>query len=363
VTRRPPIDGWPTGDRAAWEKGVEPAGLFESGGAGAAWSAASRFKTASGYHSWLLWLAAKELLDIDASPADRATRERLGTYIAELRGKLAPYTVLCRIQELHDALRTMAPEEDWDWLAQLYRALRSQVRPVRDKASRLRSIEELVTLGERKMDEAESAPGWSARRRAVLYRDGLMIAVLAYRPVRLKNFAGMRLGRHLTKVGGCWQILFAADETKSHVLYEATFPSALTPRLERYLDVHRPVLMRGEQANGKMGAQPIHPELDALWVSEIGTQLVSEVFQRRIFDHTRQEFGHGISPHFFRDCAATSIAVDNPKHVGDASLVLGHSDHKMTEKHYNHAQSLEASRRHADTMSRLRETLKADGNR
>jgi hypothetical protein len=68
VTRRPPIDGWPTGDRAAWEKGVEPAGLFESGGAGAGWSAASRFKTASGYNFWLLWLAAKELLDPDASP-------------------------------------------------------------------------------------------------------------------------------------------------------------------------------------------------------------------------------------------------------------------------------------------------------
>ena len=68
MTRRPPIAVWPGGDRAAWEKGVEPAGLFESGGAGAGWSAASRFKTASGYNFWLLWLAAKELLDPDASP-------------------------------------------------------------------------------------------------------------------------------------------------------------------------------------------------------------------------------------------------------------------------------------------------------
>ena len=171
------------------------------------------------------------------------------------------------------------------------------------------------------------------------------------------NFAGMRLGRHLTKVGGCWQILFAADETKSHVPYEATFPSALTPRLEQYLDVHRPVLMRGEQADGKTDAQPIHPELDALWVSEIGTQLVPEVFQRRIFDHTRQEFGHGISPHFFRDCAATSIAVDNPKHIGDASLVLSHAGHAMTEKHYNHARSLEVSRKHSATLTQLRSSL------
>jgi hypothetical protein len=45
-----------------------------------------------------------------------------------------------------------------------------------------------------------------------------MIALLAYRPVRLKNFARMRLGRHLTKAGGCWQIHFAAGETKAHLL-------------------------------------------------------------------------------------------------------------------------------------------------
>jgi hypothetical protein len=363
VTRRPPIDGWPTGDRAAWEKGVQPAGLFESGGAGAAWSATSRFKTACGYNAWLSWLAASGLLDPNMRPADRVTRERVGTYIGELRANLAPYTILCRVQELHDALRTMAPEVDWGWIAQIYRGLRAQVRPARDKFSRLKPIDELAALGERLMDEAESAPEWSARRRAVLFRDGLMIGLLAHRPVRLKNLAMMRLGLHLTKVSECWHVHFAADETKSHVPYEAIVPSALARRLERYLETHRPVLMRSERADGKTDAQPIHPELDAFWVSEVGTQLEIGALARRVFDHTRSEFGRPISPHLFRDCAATSIAVDNPKHVGDASLVLGHADHKMTEKHYNHARSLEASRRHAATISRLRETLKADGNR
>jgi integrase len=369
VSRRPPIAGWPERDRAAWEKGVEPAGLFESGGAGAGWSAASRFKTAGGYNSWLLWLAEKGLLDADANPADRVTRERVAAYAAELRGKLAPYTVLCRVQELHDSLRAMAPERDWDWLAQIYRSLRAQVRPMRDKFSRVKPIDELAALGERLMDEAETTVGWSARRRAVGFRDGLMISVLAYRPVRLKNFASMRLGHHLTKVGGCWQILFAADETKSHVPYEAIVPSALVARLERYLEVHRPVLLRGECVGGatkgtptaeRTAKAPINPGLDALWVSETGTHLVSEVIQRRIFDHTRQEFGRGISPHFFRDAAATSIAVENPRHVGDASLVLGHAGQRMTEKHYNHARSLEASRRQAETLTQLRRSLNND---
>ena len=107
----------------------------------------------------------------------------------------------------------------------------------------------------------------------------------------------------------------------------------------------------------------IHPELDRVWVSEVGSHLEYGALAQRIFVQTPEAFGRGIGPHMFRDSAATSIAVDNPKHVGDASLILGHADHKMTEKHYNHARSLEASRRHAATLSRLRETLKGDGNR
>jgi len=65
----------------------------------------------------------------------------------------------------------------------------------------------------------------------------------------------------------------------------------------------------------------------------------------------------------FRDCVATVVAVDNPKHVGDASLILGHAGHETTERHYNHARSLDASRRHAAMLATLRESLKANRNR
>jgi hypothetical protein len=343
-----------------WEKGVEPRGLFESGGAGANWSEASRFKAARGYGYWLSWLATRGLCDPYLGPADRVSRERVAAYIAEITPARAPFTVLCRIRELYDALRVMAPEADWDWLAQLNRALGAQGRPVRDKLLRLRPIGELAALGERFMDEADSAAEWPARRRAVLFRDALMIALLAYRPVRLKNFAMMRLGRHLVKVSGSWQILFAAHETKTHVRYEATVPSAPAPRLERYLDIYRPVLLCGKRvrdaANEMLVSEretPIHPGLEAVWVSEIGTQIEQAALGCRIIKHTRAAFGRSVSPHLFRDCAATSIAVDNPKHIGDASLVLGHAGHRMTEKHYNHARSLEASRRLAGTLARL----------
>ena len=98
-------------------------------------------------------------------------------------------------------------------------------------------------------------------------------------------------------------------------------------------------------------------------MSEVGTQLSYVALGTRIFVRTRREFGRGLFPHMFRDCAATAVAVDNPKHIGDASLILGHAEHSTTEKHYNHARSLDASRRHAAMLATLRESLKANGNR
>ena len=51
----------------------------------------------------------------------------------------------------------------------------------------------------------------------------------------------------------------------------------------------------------------------------MGTHLTPELLACRIVRHTRAAFGQSISPHLFRDVAATSIAVDSPKHIGDAS--------------------------------------------
>ena len=248
------------------------------------------------------------------------TSERVADYIAELEPTRSPYTVLSRVQNLYDALRAMAPEADWSWLLETYRTLSAGVRPVRDKLSRLRSIDELAALGECLMAKAEASARLSAVRRAVMFRDGLMIAVLSYRPIRLKNFAGMRLGRHLKKAGCNWHILLAAAETKTRVPYQTIFPSALTPKLERYLDAHRPVLMRRERADGRADAAPIHPGLDAVWISEVGTHLTQEVAGMPDCKTYPGGLRPKRLPHLFRDAAATSIAVDNPKYKSARSL-------------------------------------------
>jgi integrase len=53
--------------------------------------------------------------------------------------------------------------------------------------------------------------------------------------------------------------------------------------------------------------------------------------------------GQPINPHLFRDCAATSVAIDDPAHIGIASRLLGHRTGSTSERYYNQARSVEAS--------------------
>ena len=341
-----PVAEWPEADRQLWVDGLRERGLFDASTAGTNWSEQSRRKIAQGYGRWLHWLTATGRLESDWPPGRRVTKERVASYIRHLRETLAPYTVMSRIQDLHNALRLLAPEQDFAWLAELWGTLRSRAVAVRDKRSRLRPADNLAVLGFQLMRQAETALGWSPRRRAVAYRDGLMMALLAYRPVRLKNLAGMRLGQHLVEAGGGTWMMFAAAETKSRRPYEAVIPEAVEANLRRYLEHHRPVLLAGERGG-------IPGNTDAMWVSEIGTQLEIGALARRISMHTKRAFGRSIPPHWFRDAAATSIAIDDPVHVRDAHLVLGHASLATTENHYILAQSLLASRRHQSVLAQL----------
>jgi integrase len=347
-----PVAQWPANDRDLWQACTRLGRLFETVGAGAHWSVRSRDKTERGYGRWLGWLGSTSQPDPNAAPGNRVTRARVAAYLDALATTCAPFTLYCRIQELHDALRVLAPHGDQGWLAELMVTLRQRATPVRDKRSHLRPVADLVALGRRLMEQGETVPDWSEQRRAVAYRDGLMIALLAHRPVRRKNFAAIRIGRHLVQQGGNFWLLFGADETKTGAPYEAVVPTALVTALRRYLDHHRPVLLRGDPNRRAAGNAPA--DTDALWISEVGTALEVGALGRRISHHTSDAFGATVPAHWFRDAAATSIAIEDPVHVRDAHHVLGHADLKTTERYYNQARSLEASRRHQALLASLR---------
>jgi integrase/recombinase XerD len=314
------------------------------------WSPRSRTKTARGYGRWLCWLGQNGLLDPTLAPGSRVIKPLVADYVAMLSASCAPYTVVCRLQELYDALRVLALDLDWRWLAELWMRLGRRAEPLVNKRLRLRPTHDLLDLGRRMMASAEQATGWSKRQRAVHYRDGLMIALMASRPLRLRNFASIILGVHLVQQRGGWWLQFAATEMKAKRPYEVAFPLALVPELEHYLAVHRPVLLAGESGQ-------LSPGTNALWVSEIGTMLESGALATRIRKHTKKAFGASLPPHWFRDATATTIAVEDPRHVCDAHHILGNTL-ATTQKYYIQARSLEASRRHHAMLTTLRSSLK-----
>lgn len=213
---------------------------------------------------------------------------------------------------------------------------------------------ELFGLGTRTMAGAERGRCGVAWREAVAFRDGLMIALLATRPVRRRNLAAMEMGRHLTRRGASYWLSFGAAETKGGRALEFPLPAALAPALERYLAVHRPVLLSRAGDAGTTAR---------LWVSATGSAMGEAAIYGRIVKLTRTAFGAPVNPHLFRDCAATSIALEGPAHVRITREILGHGAMATSERHYNHAGGLAASRDYQAHVQRLRDQARTMGGK
>ena len=132
------------------------------------------------------------------------------------------------------------------------------------------------------MAQAEAGAGLRPREQARLYRDGLMIACLAYRPLRLANFIGLELGRQLQRRGNGWWLEIPAAETKTRRPIALPFPEPLVPALERYLAHWRPQLAP---------RQPGRPPCPALWLTEQNRGISPTHAHLRITRHTAAAFG------------------------------------------------------------------------
>jgi integrase/recombinase XerD len=344
-----PVSLWPPIDQAAWAAASTPSGPFDQRKAGSPWSPATWRKSTAGYGFFLTWLDGRGKLDPDEPIARRVTRERLVAYLEYLKQRNRGHTIHNRIQELGDALRVLAPEHDWGWVSRAAGRLRAEAVPARDKLSCLRPVGELIAAGLALMDYAETAPRLSPFKRAILYRDGLMVAFLGFHPLRLRSFRCVRLGAHLQENLGFAVLAITAGEMKGRRPHEAEIAELLRQRLLRYVRHHRPVLLKARPR----GILPT----DYLWVSAEGTPLSEEGIYRRVVKATGRS-GAPIGPHLFRTCAITTVAVRAPKDIHIMTPTLDHSGPAIGERYYNMAGSLEAFRSYAKVVSDLRRSGK-----
>lgn len=330
-----PIHEWPDLDRALWTAAQKPVGLFDAPHRGVDWAPLSWRKAERGYGRWLRWLSTThpDLLILPAP--QRVTKETLIGWRACLERTLAPMSCLSLIEDLLRAVTILAPDLVPDVLKRMHAYLRATARPSRNKRQRLVSAADLVALGKALMQEADAHSDWSARKRAVTFRDGLATSLLAFRLFRIKNFGALRLGMDIVQSAGRWHLVLTHRSTKNNRPHEAVFPDHLFDKLGQYLAIHRRILQQGE-------AGSIPCDSDALWISETGSALQPDSLSRRIANLTEARLGRRIPPHWFRDAAATTIAIERPRQIGDAHLILGHASPLTTEKHYIQARSIEA---------------------
>jgi integrase len=239
----------------------------------------------------------------------------------------------------------MAPDQDWAWLRRIVARLEAQRRP-RPKPPRLVEAGRLLALGYTLMQTAERRLQEVENDTAALldYRDGLMIALLAARPLRRRNLAMITIGRQLIRVGDAWHLVFAAEETKTGQPIETILPDHLAPYLEPYLHIIRPRFPGADRHAG-------------LWAGLKGRAITGQAIYDAITPRTRAAFGRAINPHLFRDCAVTTIAMAAPDRIGVARDLLGHASLATTEQYYNQARSIDASRLLARVLEQRRTTL------
>jgi integrase len=97
----------------------------------------------------------------------------------------------------------------------------------------------------------------------------------------------------------------------------------LTPFIDHYIEVRRPVLLLSK------------PDVDGtLFISCIGLPIYPKAISHEIGRVTDAFFGRRVCAHEFRHATGSSIAKEDPKHVGIVPDILGHANYRTSESYH-----------------------------
>jgi len=254
-------------------------------------------------------------------------------------------------------LRTVAkygvvlPDDDRTEVERLYKKVAQQRSGMTDRnLTRLRQLDDAAVR-----DRLLAFP--TLRIREVLRHDrggvaealAVQAAVAAelwlFVPLRIANFAGLRLDQHLVRREGGrgerpWAIHVPAAMVKNAVELDYELPAPIARHLELYLERFRPRLVTGTNPwlfPGRAG-KPKH-------VATLREQVVRAVLQ-----------GTGIElhPHLFRHIAGKLLLDEHPGDQGTVQRMLGHKSIRTTMATYTGAETRAAIRRYDDVVLGLR---------
>jgi site-specific recombinase XerD len=288
----------------------------------------SQADIANRYGLYLDYLQRNGRLDPAGNAIVLVTADNVQGFVVELQARVRSVTVWNSVYKLRRAAQLIAPAADFRWLTEIEKDVALIMTP-RSKADRLVLTERLVEAGLTMIQEAEMF-GTTASARAVGVRNGLLVALLALHPIRIKNFASLSIAETFVNVDRRWWLHIPSEDTKSHRMDERRVPEFITDVVNGYVETHRLVLCRGL-------------EHSALWVSSTtGRQLTTKNLGTLISKLTLEAIGVDVSPHLFRTAGASTAAIYGGDRPHLASALLNHRDPRVTQEHYNLSTNLAA---------------------
>jgi len=326
-----PLAEWPAADRRAWEEACRPGLRLRPGGVASRYADASREDFVRRYGAFLGFMDRIGRLRHDFPETMLVTEPNVRAYLAELQARVRSVTAWNCIYKLRRAAELLTTRGEFRWLAEIEKDLALEMQP-RSKLDRLVFTDQLAEAGLTLIGEARQFAKTEFTW-AIGIRNGLMLCTLALCPIRLKNFAELQIGTSFREIQESWWIILPKQATKTKKRPdERRIPEFIRPVVNLYISEARAVLVDPDR------------ETNALWISSTtGLPFTKKTLGTLISKLTLETLGIDVSPHLFRTAAATTAAAYAPHLPHLASAVLGHSDPRITEEHYNRASSVNAA--------------------
>lgn len=337
------IEDWPDEDRGRWAQLTAPGTLF-SDGPFANWSDGTMRLRRQGYGQWLSYLKRHHHLELQRMPADRIRVETVRGFVDECRVRLKDRSTYNLVTCLVVLAMALGPAEDWAWLQRVQARLRRGLDDTALAGRHPIGANEIFEWSLLRLRDVDALEDVSDRQRAIWFRQALMIGFLISRPVRRRALLAMIAGLHITQTEEGYQLTFAAADMKDKQQHRYPLPAQLVAPMTRYLERHRRVLL----ADSKSAA---------LWINQCGQPIMADGLAKELPKIKARHLGIALRPHAFRHIAATSIAEQDPEHVGVIRDILGHATLQMAEKHYNRAAGVSACNSHQVLIRNLKMSL------
>jgi integrase len=348
---------WPAADQAAWRSLFDPA----NGRRRCRWVRQTQYQNAGVYTRYLACMARSGLRADLYSDGVKA-------FIAECqKAECTVITIAGYIWALWKVAGLIRPGSlaSLEWLLTTCRNLETVAR-ASQKTGAHRKVDsaELALAGERLIAEARLMVGMQtddlpelvraalragptvsmprATWRAIqLFRDGLFLMVGAYAPERRRALATISIDQINLRDG---VIDFEPAQIKTKRPSIRPLPAHVVDHIVEWMMLWRPLR---------------NPSHRMLWIASSGAAPCGETLYAAMTKATRRKevLGFPVSPHDFRDAAATLVVENAPERSRLATIVLDHRSEEMTRNYTEQANQIIASRQLAATLARTRKTV------